>query len=199
MKKDIGERISSIRRDRGYTQDQLSEMAMLSRITLARYETGVIEPGALAISRIADALNVTTDELLCRTEKQPPFVQIVPNAIRVMDKTPEPSLAVLREESSGYDALPDGVSADYAIRCKDDSMVPTFFPGDLVLIRQQPDVKPGQIAAVGVRDETLLKRVFRTESNIVLCSENPAHAPQVFHSDSDIKIFGLAVGFVRLW
>ena len=71
MGNDIGRRIAQIRRDRGYNQEQLAEMALLSRITLARYETGAIEPGALALSRIADALGTSTDEQLCRTEKLP--------------------------------------------------------------------------------------------------------------------------------
>ena len=41
---------------------------MLSRISIARYETGKIEPGAKAIARIADALEVSTDVLLGRVE-----------------------------------------------------------------------------------------------------------------------------------
>jgi transcriptional regulator with XRE-family HTH domain len=41
----------------------------LYRVTIAKYETGQIEPGALAIGRIADALGVSADELLCRVEK----------------------------------------------------------------------------------------------------------------------------------
>ena len=66
MKTDIGKRIAQVRRERGFSQEQLAEMAMINRVTLARYETGAIEPGAFAISRIADALDVSTDELLCR-------------------------------------------------------------------------------------------------------------------------------------
>ena len=69
MQHDIGKRIAEIRRERGLNQDQLAELAMLHRVTLAKYETGAVEPGALALSRIADALGVSTDELLCRTEK----------------------------------------------------------------------------------------------------------------------------------
>lgn len=64
MQNDIGKRIAELRRERGYNQEQLAEMSLLNRVTLARYETGVIEPGALALARIADALGVSTDELL---------------------------------------------------------------------------------------------------------------------------------------
>ena len=70
MVKDIGNRIAEIRRDRGLSQDELAELATLSRISIARYETGKIEPGAQALGRIAEALEVPTDVLLGRFEEE---------------------------------------------------------------------------------------------------------------------------------
>ena len=67
---DIGNRIAEIRRERGLNQDELAELATLSRISIARYETGKIEPGAKALGRIADALEVSADHLLGRTTEQ---------------------------------------------------------------------------------------------------------------------------------
>ena len=69
MVKDIGQRIADFRRVRGLSQEELAELATLSRISIARYEAGKIEPGAQAMGRIADALEVTTDELLGRSEQ----------------------------------------------------------------------------------------------------------------------------------
>lgn len=71
MALDIGKRIAELRRDRGINQEQLAELAMLSRVTIAKYESGRVEPGAQALSRIADALDVTTDMILGRTEETP--------------------------------------------------------------------------------------------------------------------------------
>ena len=65
MQNDIGKRIAELRRERGLSQEELAELAMLHRVTVAKYETGQVEPGALAIGRIADALGVSADELLC--------------------------------------------------------------------------------------------------------------------------------------
>ena len=199
MKSDIGKRIAELRRERGYNQDQLAEMALLNRVTLARYETGVIEPGVLALSRIADALSVSTDELLCRTDKLPPFIGIVKKAVPIVGEIAcgEPILA--QENIDGFADLPDGVNADFALRCKGESMTPTFAPGDLVLIRQQEEVEPGQIAAVGVNGEATLKRFYRNGEGIVLVADNPAFPPQVYTAGSDVRIYGLAVGFVRVW
>lgn len=68
MNNDIGKRIAEFRRGKGLSQDELAELAMLNRVTVAKYETGKVEPGAQALSRIADALEVTTDELLGRAD-----------------------------------------------------------------------------------------------------------------------------------
>ena len=63
-----GEKIREIRMQRGYNQEQLAELANLNRVTIAKYESGKVEPGAQALDRIADALEVTVDELLGRKE-----------------------------------------------------------------------------------------------------------------------------------
>lgn len=198
MQNDIGKRIASIRRERGYSQDQLAELALLHRVTLAKYESGGVEPGALALSRIADALNVSTDELLCRTEKLPPFISIMKTSVPIVGEIACGKPITAEQNIEGFADLPDGVTADFALKCKGDSMSPTFEQGDLVLIRQTPEVQDGQIAAVGVNDEATLKRVYRQGKTVVCVSDNPAYPPQIFRAEQ-VTIYGLAVGFVRLW
>ena len=65
---DTGGKIRDLRKERGLNQDQLAELANLNRVTIAKYESGRVEPGAQALSRIADALEVSTDVLLGRAE-----------------------------------------------------------------------------------------------------------------------------------
>ena len=167
MQWDIGKRIASIRRERGFNQEELSEMARINRVTLARYETGTIEPGAMALSRIADALNVSTDELLCRTEKLPPFIPIVKGAVPIVGEIACGVPITASQNIEGYADLPDGVIADFALKCKGDSMTPTFNDGDLVLIRQQPEVEDGQIAALGIDGGATLKHIYRQDGGVV--------------------------------
>ena len=197
MGNDIGKRIAQIRRDRGYSQDQLAEMALLSRITLARYETGTIEPGVLALSRIADALGTSTDELLCRTEKLPPFIKVARESVPIVGEIACGVPITAQENIEGYADLPDGVRADFALRCKGDSMNPTFLDGDLVLIRQQPEVEEGQIAAVGIDGEATLKHVYRRNNSLLLTADNPKYPPIV--GDGEIVIYGLAIGYTRIF
>lgn len=68
---ETGERIRELRKKRGLNQDQLAELASLNRVTIAKYESGRVEPGAHALARIADALEVSTDALLGRSDEIP--------------------------------------------------------------------------------------------------------------------------------
>lgn len=198
MSNDIGKRIAEVRRERGLNQDQLAELAMLHRVTLAKYETGVVEPGALALSRIADALGTTTDNLLCRSEKLPPFLSIVKSSVPIVGEIACGVPITAEQNIEGYADLPDGVTADFALRCKGDSMSPTFEAGDLVLIKQTPDFQQGQITAIGVEGEATLKRAYHQDDTIVCVSENPAYPPQIYKA-SEVTVYGIAVGYVRMW
>lgn len=199
MQNEIGKRIAELRRERGLNQEELAELAMLHRVTVAKYETGQIEPGALAIGRIADALGVSADELLCRVDKLPPFINMVKDAVPIVGDIACGKPITAEQNIDGYAELPDGVAADFALRCNGDSMTPTFQPGDLVLIRQQPEVQQGQIAAVGIDGEATLKRFYKNGDGVVLIADNPAYPPQVYPAGTDVRVYGLAVGFVRVW
>lgn len=195
----IGKRIAEIRKEKGLSQEQLSEITDIHRVLIGKYETGKNEPSIQSLSRIADALGVTADELLCRTDKLPPFLPIRKDAVPIVGEIACGQPITAEQNIEGYAELPDGVTADFALRCKGDSMEPTFKEGDLVLIRQQEEVEPGQIAAVGVGGEATLKRFYMTSDSVVLVADNPAYAPQVYLAGSEVKIYGLAVGFVRVW
>ena len=67
---DTGERIRALRQQRNLNQEQLAELANLNRVTIAKYESGRVEPGAQALARIADAMDVTVDEILGRQESE---------------------------------------------------------------------------------------------------------------------------------
>lgn len=194
---EIGKRIAQLRRERGISQEELSELALLHRVTVAKYESGQVEPGASALSRIADALGVSTDEILCRVDKLPPFVPIVRASVPVVGEIACGVPITAEQNTEGFADLPDGVSADFALRCKGDSMTPTFLDGDLVLIRQQPEVADGQIAAVGIDGEATLKHFYKTPGGVLLVSDNPKFAPMAYPAASAPIVYGKAVGFVR--
>lgn len=94
--------------------------------------------------------------------------------------------------------LPEHIRADFALRCKGDSMINArIYDGDIVYIRQQETVENGEIAAVLVDDEATLKRVRLFPDHITLEPENPQYRPLVFWEDemNEVRIIGKAVAF----
>ncbi|MBR3751609.1 MAG: helix-turn-helix domain-containing protein [Ruminiclostridium sp.] len=110
----------------------------------------------------------------------------------------QPILAV--EDADEVVSVPEDIQADFALRCQGDSMITArIFDGDVVYIKQQPEVETGQIAAVRIGDEATLKKVYYShdDSRITLRACNPLYPDLVYEGTglNEIEILGLAVGF----
>ena len=98
-------------------------------------------------------------------------------------------------------SIPPHVEADFALRCRGDSMAGAhIFDGDIVYVRQQPVVENGEIAAVLVGDEATLKRVYLEGDSLTLLPENPSVAPLSFSGEemNDVIILGKAVAVLNI-
>jgi transcriptional regulator with XRE-family HTH domain len=60
----IGERLARLRKERGFTQKEFAEKTGLIQALISDYERGKLRLNAEMILRFANALEVTTDELL---------------------------------------------------------------------------------------------------------------------------------------
>ena len=106
---------------------------------------------------------------------------------------------ILAEENIECDIdIPEDITADFALRCKGDSMIEArILDGDVVYIKQQPTVNNGEIAAVLIGEEATLKKVYLSGDTLTLLACNSSYEPFVY-SGSDlenIRILGKAVGF----
>lgn len=102
------------------------------------------------------------------------------------------------ENIDGEIDTPDHIRADFALRCKGDSMINArIFDGDIVYVRQQDSVENGEIAVVLIGEEATLKRVRLFEDHISLEPENPMYKPFVYWNDemNTVRILGKAVAF----
>ena len=195
----VGKRIAEKMKEQGISQNRLSKLAQISQSGLSSIISGQVSPKENTLQAIAKALGCTISELI--GEIAPDIVRMIPHAIPVIGDIAcgEPILA--EQNIEGYADLPEGVHADFALRCKGDSMTPTFLNGDLVLIRRQPEVENGQIAAVSINGEATLKHVYVRDSGLMLVADNPSYDPilAVPESDKQIIIHGLAVGYIRIF
>ena len=61
----IGQRIKELRNDCELTQKELADKIGAAQNTISQYENGTAKASIEIIVRLADALNTTTDYLLC--------------------------------------------------------------------------------------------------------------------------------------
>lgn len=202
----ISNTIKKIRREHYLNQTEFANRIGVTQGAVSQWENGLTRPNLDQLRAISVAFDLPVSEIVEETtQKQPTSIDwsrgikravlpILGNIACGQQITPD-------TEPEGYADLPDGVHADFALRCKGDSMQPTFMDGDLVLIRQQPEVENGQIAAVNIADETTLKHVYKRDGGLLLVADNPAYSPiyAPFSEDKPIIIHGLAIGYTRIF
>ena len=199
------EKIKARRLELGLTLDEVAKIVGVSNATISRWESGAIENQRRdKLVLLAKALRLSPTELIDTPENSSfiPADNIIP--MPKMRKVPligtiacgEPILA--DENLDGEVDIPDHVRADFALRCKGDSMITArIFDGDVVYVRQQEDVDNGQIAAVLIGDEATLKRVYKYPGRLELRPENPTFPVLQYEGEqlADVRILGLAVAF----
>lgn len=196
------ENIKRLRESLGLSQETLAEkVGYKDRSSIAKIESGLVDLSQSKIALFASALNVTPAQLMgLDTPPLPNNILPIPK----MQKIPllgtiacgEPILAV--ENFDGDVDVPEKIHADFALRCKGDSMINArIFDGDIVYIRQCDSVDDGQIAAVLIDDEATLKRVHLYKDHISLEPENPQYRPIVRWGEemNEVRIIGKAVAF----
>lgn len=198
----FGENLRRLREERGLNQTELAEILGTTKQSVNRYEKNLREPNIKTASEFAKRLCVPL-HVLTGEETVPPLPDnVLP--MPKMKKVPllgtiacgEPILAA--ENIEDMVSMPEYVHADFALRCKGDSMINArIFDGDIVYIRKCDQVDNGDIAAVLVDDEATLKRVRLFPDHISLEPENPTFRALVFWDEdmNTVRILGKAVAF----
>lgn len=85
----VGERITQLRKQSGYSRTVFAEKIGIPHTTLRNYETGAREPGHSFLIKMAREFSVSTDYLLCLTDNPAPGY---------MKKSPAPAEAETEED-----------------------------------------------------------------------------------------------------
>lgn len=109
---------------------------------------------------------------------------------------------ILAEENlEGYFNLHDlALSGEvFMLRVKGDSMINArIFDGDLVIVRMQQTVEPGEIGVAMINNEATVKRIYCDGNLVRLVPENDALRPiTVTRTDPDFRIGGKVIGVIR--
>jgi len=196
-------RIKELREEAGMNMREAAKKLGLKYTTYVNYEKGLREPNSETLITIADKYHVSIDFLLGKEFRNDrprsivpvPEMKKVPLVGRITCATP-----ILAEENiDGYVYCPKDIQADFALICMDDSMIGArIHAGDIIYIREQPDVESGEIATVLINgQDAMLKRVRKSPGKVILLPENPGFEPMVFVGEeiSELRILGKAVAF----
>lgn len=196
-----GDRIKQLRLQNNMTLEELGQRVGVGKSTVRKWETGAIANMRRdKIAKLAEALGTTVMDIMGIDTPNVSNILPVPavSSIPLLGTIACGDPILTQENIEGEVDLPEHIRADFALRCKGDSMINArIYDGDIVYIRQQPTVEDGQIAAVLIGDEATLKRVRLFPDHIVLQPENPQYRPLVYWEDdmNSIRILGLAVAF----
>ena len=195
----IGDNIRYLRKKAGYSQAHLARKLNIKQASVSLWESGKTNPDTATLVNLSRIFDVPLDYFLSdEPHREIDSVRVIRQAVPILGSIACGERVAPDTEPEGYADIPDGIHADFALRCKGDSMEPTFREGDLVLIRKQPEVEPGQIAAVSIDNETTLKHIYPQDNGLLLVADNPAYRPLLITGE-EVIIHGLAIGYTRLF
>lgn len=77
MEMTIGKRIAQLRKEKGLTQEELSQMMEVSAQAVSKWENDQTCPDIASLPKLAKILGVTVDELLSGKEENAPVVRVL--------------------------------------------------------------------------------------------------------------------------
>ena len=169
IRKKISTNINQLIKAKGVTQVDIHNHTKIPRSTLTGYVKGTSTPNAGNVQKLADYFEVKKSDI------DPRFRTLADNLSMAKKLVKIPLLGaiacgepILAEENiEGYieeiaDLLPTGEL--FYLKTRGDSMVPTIPENSYVLIKSQPMVEDGEIAAVLVNGDTeATKRINTTK------------------------------------
>ena len=188
----------------------------LNKSDLSQYLSNKAIPGQKKLKILSLALNVSPawlmgfDVPMCESENSSLDEVLNSNYENVipMPKTKKIPLLgtiacgepILAQENIDCDVdVPEHINADFALRCKGNSMIDAnICDGDIVYIKQQPTVNNGEIAAVLIGDEATLKRFYQKKDTVTLMPCNTELNPLIYTGREleEIRILGKAVYYL---
>lgn len=172
--------LKRIREGLGLTQQQLADVLHTTRVSIARYESGM--------RRIPGMVLVALEQLQRRAE--------IPMAGLVAAGSPiEPVL-----QSDLVEVPPSMLRGGetFALRVKGESMKDDgILPGDLVVVRRQEHARNGQTVVALVNQEATIKTYYKKDTHIELHPANAAMQPIIVTVNDQFHIEGILIGVIR--
>lgn len=197
IRTEIGQRLYQLRLQNHYSQSKVAEKLHISQAAYSLIEASKNGLVAEHVLTLSDFYDVPTDyilkgvkDLMRVTRKNGffPYVPVKAHAGFVKNHSVE-----ISEDEYEYYRIP-GFSPTLELKLfeiEGDSMVPSIFPGEIVICQTIDfwKIKPKDAVLVITHDNITVKRVLETkgDGDLVLSSDNPERPEEIHFSSSFIK------------
>ena len=156
-----------------------------------------IIPSIQTIKQAAEGMNIDFNVLFSRLEGEVD-ISIPANSrqsakgvrINVLGRVAAGVPIEAQQEITDWEEISEEMAATgqfFALQIHGDSMLPRIQDGDVVIVRQQPDIDSGDVAIIMVNgSDATCKRVAKYSDGIRLIPNNPSYEP-VFYSNEEIE------------
>ena len=200
----IGKKLKMLRSKSDLSLDELAtnlnksvskeeeQYIMFNKGKLSKWENDREEPKLSALKYVADFYDVSVDSIISDKDNRDLGIPLIG---KIAAGTP-----IFAEQNiEDYFTIDSRINADFCLRIQGDSMIDAGINNnDIVFIRQQPTLEIGEIGAIQIGEEATLKRFYKTNDSIILQPANSDYLPQIYTSDSDIKILGKLVATLHM-
>lgn len=188
----LNEKLKSLRRDKGLTQQELADKLKIGKTTVSNYETGYSKPDTETLIEMSKIFNVSLNYLTGINNikhDSNPEKYTIPVYASISCGNP----FVANEDIYDFEDIDIALKSQgehFGLLCRGNSMSPEFKDGDVAIIRKQSDVDSGQVAAVRINgDEATLKIVKKSDQGITLVAINPdVFLPRFYSNDEIINL-----------
>jgi repressor LexA len=161
------------------TQDALAQKLNKTRLTITRYETGVLN-----IPQVVEMA------LMQLSSSQIPLAGVVAAG--------EPIEPIPQTERVEVPRSMGGRGDTFALRVKGNSMRDDgILPGDVVVVQKESTARNGQTVIALVNGDATIKTYYRKAGTIELHPANEAMKPIVVKDTDSFHIEGIVVGVLR--
>lgn len=177
------------------TQTDLAQKAgYADKSMIAKIESGKVDLPQSKIELFAKILITTPGELM-GYDNQEDRVSSDAISIPILNTVVAglPLSAYADADVIGYEEVSRKLGSPdelFALKVVGDSMLPVLQEGDIIVVKQQPDVESGDIAIVLINgDEATVKKVMKSQEGITLIAFNPAvYEPHFYPNDEIVRL-----------
>ena len=198
----IGEIIKNYRVSKGISQRDFAKLSKCSNSYIAMLEKNInyktkknISPTIEIINNIAQAMGYTLDDFLKLLDDSQPIIVNTKKSTTINVYGTIPAgipMECIEDIVDTEEITEDMLKGDreyFGLKIKGDSMYPEYLDGDIIILEKVADAESGSDCVVMVNGEDgTFKRIYKTESGLILQPLNSTYQPLNFTNDEIIKL-----------